>query len=62
MGSPTWAHETVFFRPGAARLLDHLLLATSYGYLLLAIENWVLVVANGLLAIGYLLLTLAIGY
>jgi hypothetical protein len=44
-----------FFRPWAARLLDQWLLATSYGYgyslltignCLLAIENWVLVMAT----------------
>jgi len=29
MESPTWAHQTVFSRPGAACLLDHWLLATS---------------------------------
>jgi len=54
MTSSTWAHQTIFFHPGVAHLLDHWLLTISYWLLTLAMAF-----DDQLLAIGYYLWLLA---
>ncbi len=54
MGSPAWAHQTIYFHLGATHLLGHWLLATNYGY-----WSWLLVTTE---AISYRLLAMAIDY